>query len=187
MTNEEKQAQLEAAQAEMKTRLTKGTLRERNKASQYKARIKRQIEKAYGGPVRMEVVNANPIASVTVRNVLERLRSALESIEGLTPEQIQEKISALTQLLHLKLTLQVDAALDTMQDQSVLVKEDARETVKILMPFITQLNELNVKMVEALGLNENRSKLVPKREPLALPAGNWEARFGGTLEKKLPS
>lgn len=136
------------------------------------------------GQVRVQLIPAGK--SADVKKVVARMNEALKGLNGLSPEQIQAKISGLTQVLHVKLQLQVNEALDNLSSPDPLAARSALAVIESLMPFITQISELNVKMQVALGLAENKGALVPRRQPTALPAsGNdWESKFGDTLTNK---
>lgn len=124
----------------------------------------------------------------SMRLVLERLRDALEATEGMTPEQVADKIGAVTALVRMKLTLQVSACLDRMEASEPKVRQDAMNMFDKLMPYVTELAELDVKMKAVLGLGDGKPANTGKgkRQPLSLPAGQdgWEKQFGDTLTNK---
>jgi hypothetical protein len=171
--------------AEMKERNVEKQLpiRERRK----RERFRKKLEEVAGpnAQVRLEVIPAGAKAA-DVKTILARMKLALKGLEGLTPDQIQEKISGLTQVLHVKLQLQVNEALDSLSSPDPMVCKGALNVVEALMPFITQISELNVKMQVALGLGEAKGKLIPRRTAAALPVtgGDWESQFGDTLTNK---
>lgn len=124
----------------------------------------------------------------TVLSVLEKLQSAMNDMEGLTPDEVNARITGLTALLRIKLNLQVNACLDHLNHSEPAIRQDALNMMEALMPYVTQLQELDVKLIVALGLQEGKGKLTgPQKRQIAAPASNqsdWENKFGDTLQNK---
>lgn len=186
---------LDQAQLEMKERQADGITsaaeqmkrtREQNKESQRARRARVSAEKS--AAIEAEFVEDS---TESAAKVLQRLKDALMNLDGLSPEQVKSKVTSITDVLRLKLSLQVSACLDRMESTNPKLRREALDMFETLMPFITQLKELDVKMEAVLGLGENKRGLLGNRGARqslpAAPAASaeaWEQNFGDTLTNK---